>query len=327
MNIRVLEQQNQTDLQRDFAESVCQGLSSIPKSIPSVYLYDSIGSHLFKEITNIPEYYLTNCEYEILDNYKEEIAELLVKEERFRLIDLGAGDGRKTSILLDYFCRLGLDFEYIPIDVSKSAVSELIKTVHSSYPETETLGLVCDYFEGLNFLKADGVCDMVLFLGSSIGNFTLEEAKRFCQAIGNIMKPGDYFLLGMDLIKEPSTLLQAYNDPAGLTARFNLNLLQRINRELEGNFSADKFQYYTTYDALHNTMRSSLLSREEQWVRIDHLDREFYFHSWEALHTECSWKYNFSDAEYFAHSSNFSIAKLFTDSQNFFLDAIFRRED
>ncbi|MEQ9365266.1 MAG: L-histidine N(alpha)-methyltransferase [Leptospirales bacterium] len=322
--IKVLEKQSPSDLKQAFEKDVIAGLSAAEKRIPSRYFYDDEGSRIFQEIMDLPEYYPTDCEHEILAANAGRISGIMGADQPFRLVELGAGDGRKTRLLLDRFTGDDLGFEYVPIDISEGAMGEMIDSVVRDYPEMNATGLVCEYNHGLSFLKADQKRNLVLFLGSSIGNFTFEQAHRFCRGLRDILNPGDYLLIGFDLRKEMDVLIPAYSDSRGVTARFNLNLLERINRELGADFDLQQFSHFATYNVHSGAMESYLLSRVKQTVRIKHLDREFDFDPWEPLHTEYSWKYLSADVEDLARSNDFQTVGMFYDERRYFLNALWR---
>ena len=239
------------------------------------------------------------------------------------MIELGAGDGRKTRILLDELQKQGRDFEYTPLDISESAVAGLLEDVSADYPGVPIRGLVCEYNHGLEYLCHGDRRNLVLFLGSSIGNFALEEASAFFGRLRAMLNPGDMCLVGFDLVKDPAVLLRAYDDAAGITRRFNLNLLDRINKELSGHFDLNAFQHYASYDAGRSTMESHLLSKSRQTVSIDALGREFDFGAWEALHVEFSWKYSEDDIAMLAERNTFRLKRVYTDDRNYFAVSLF----
>jgi L-histidine N-alpha-methyltransferase len=307
-----------------FALDVLIGLSQTPKSLPSKYFYDEEGSKLFQQITELPEYYLTQCESEIFHSKKDEIARL-VNGSRFNLVELGAGDGRKTKILLEHFLKAGLDFRYVPIDICEAAVKGLIGGLNKHSSRLPIKGLVADYRDGLKWLSnTNGHRNVVLFLGSSIGNFSYSEAREFLYGLWNALEDGDHLLIGFDLKKDIQLLERAYNDSKDVTARFNLNLLHRINRELGGNFDADQFQHYSTYNALSGAMESYLISRREQVVDIEALNQSFSFEAWEPVHTEYSYKYLESDIASLAEETGFSIVAQLMDSKKYFVDSVWQ---
>jgi L-histidine N-alpha-methyltransferase len=309
-----------------FARDVLIGLSSAPKRISSKYFYDAEGSRLFQNITDLPEYYLTRCEFEIFEYHKEGIAEFL-REESFNLIELGPGDARKTRVLLKYFLEQELDFQYIPIDISESALEGLIHNMQVEFPELQVHGLVSEYFNALNWLKnLNHRRNVVLFLGSSIGNFNREASRIFLQSLWNCLNPGDYTLIGFDLKKDIELLLKAYNDSRGITREFNLNLLRRINRELGGNFEIDRFRHFASYNVFSGAMESYLVSKEGQTIMIQDIGQSFSFDPWEPIHTEYSYKYLESDITKLAEDTGFVPVEQFYDPAKFFTDVLWRVE-
>ena len=310
------------DEREAFALDVLSGLSAVRKSIPSKYFYDRQGSELFRRITRLPEYYLTGCELEVLESRWERIA-AWVAGRPFNLVELGPGLSRKTTLFLERFTESGLDFQYVPIDISASSMDGLAGTVDARFPDLTTQGLVGDYFHGLKWLNRR--CrrrNLVLFLGSSIGNFTREESCFFLRSAWKCLNHDDLMLMGFDLKKDIDVLLRAYNDSLGLTSRFNLNLLERINRELGGRFDVAKFRHFGTYDAFSGTMESYLVSQERQSVFIEQIGRSFDFEAWEPIHTEHSCKYSIADIEWFARQSGFKVREHLFDSCRFFADSI-----
>ena len=322
-SLQVLTKHAPDELQEAFARDVQRGLGTEFKYIPSTHLYNEKGSLIFQEIMDMPEYYLADCETEILQKHKEEILSY-VEGRPFRLIELGAGDGRKTRILLDFFQEADSDFEYIPIDISQEAMQGLLQNLGENFPTLRTKALVCNYEQGLKALEKDDVLNFVLFLGSSLGNFSLEQTYGFCKQVNSRLSPGDLFLAGMDLAKDPDILLQAYSDSTGITKRFNLNLLERINDDLNSSFNTELFHHHVIYNPIDKIVKTYLLSQEKHSVRIGKLGQEFFFEAWEAIHTENSSKYNFKDIEKIAKQSNFHVLGSFTDSRNYFADTIWK---
>lgn len=307
-----------------FALDVQRGLSQAPKSLPSKYFYDEAGCKLFQRITELPEYYLTQCELEIFQSKKQEIAQLIGKR-KFNLVELGAGDGRKTNILLEHFLKVGLDFRYVPLDICEAAVKRLVDGLNHHSTELTIEGLVADYCDGLRWLSnMNEHRNVVLFLGSSIGNFTHAEAQEFLYSLWNALEDGDFLLIGFDLKKDIQLLERAYNDSQDVTAQFNLNLLHRINRELGGNFKLELFQHYSTYNALSGAMESYLISRQEQLVSIEELNQSFDFKAWEPVHTEYSHKYLNSDIASLAEKTGFKIVAQLMDSKKYFVDSLWQ---
>ena len=306
----------------EFALDVLVGLSEYPKYIPSKYMYDAKGSQLFEEITKLPEYYLTNSELDSLKKNKERIGDY-VKDEPFNLIELGSGSGYKTKTLIASFLKRGFDFQYVPIDISKTAMEKQVADFETGFPSLNVYGLVTDYFTGIKWLNnLDGRKNLILFLGSSIGNFNHDQARVFLRNLWNSLNGGDLALIGFDLKKDIEMLLSAYNDPSGVTARFNLNLLTRINNELGGHFDIKKFRHFGTYDVFSGAMRSSLVSLETQRVFIDAIGRSFMFRPWEPIRTDCSYKYLESDIDAITLETGFVSRQHFYDSREYFVDSL-----
>ena len=305
-----------------FALDVLVGLSAARKSIPSKYFYDEQGSELFRRITRLPEYYLTECELETLESHWDRIA-ACVAGKPFNLVELGPGFSQKTTLFLERFTKSGLDFQYVPIDISASSMGALVGAVEARFPDLNTQGLVGEYFRGLKWLNHRyRRRNLVLFLGSSIGNFTRAESCFFLRSAWKCLNHDDLMLIGFDLKKDIDVLLRAYNDSPGLTSRFNLHLLERINRELGGCFDIAKFRHFGTYDVFSSSMESYLVSQERQSVFIERIGRSFAFEAWEPIHTEHSCKYALSDIEWLAREVGFKIRDHLFDSCHFFTDSI-----
>lgn len=315
-----------TRSEETFALDVLMGLSGVTKSIPSRYFYDAKGSELFERITELPEYYPTNCEFEILRAHHEAIG-AAVAGDSFNLVELGAGDARKTRVLLEAFLAKGLDFTYYPIDISESAVDDLTKALASEYPQLEAKGVVAEYFDALTWLNhGPKTRNLVLFLGSNIGNFDGPRARRFLRTLWNAMSAGDLLLTGFDLKKDPDVLLDAYNDSQGVTREFNLNLLDRMNRELGADFDREQFHHFGTYDVRSGAMASYLLSLKRQQVTIGALGRTFDFRAFEPIHVESSYKFLEEEVDELASQTGFATETVFHDSKKWFLDALWRVE-
>ena len=244
------------------------------------------------------------------------------------LVDLGAGDGAKTLLLLRHLAATGTEFSYVPIDISEGAMSGLTAFVREQLPDVRVEGLVTDYAAGVRWLGAQGRGrqNLVLFLGSNIGNFGRAKARRFLRQLWSALNPDDYLLVGLDLKKDIDVLLDAYNDKQGVTARFNLNLLSRINRELGGKFDLSKLRHFSTYDVFTGAMESYLVSLEQQVIPIEALHTQFQFDAWEPVHTEYSYKYVDSDIVRLAGDAGFVIEESFYDPQRWFVDSLWRVE-
>ncbi len=308
------------------AIEVLVGLSETPKRLASRLFYDDEGSRLFQAITELDEYYLTRSELEI---FKESGPELLghLAGQSLNVVDLGAGDGHKTAVLLDHLRGIGADVRYVPIDISEGAMRTLTESMQRDRPDLEIAGLVSEYFEGIRWLAHEsGRNNLVLFLGSNIGNFDRAHARGFLRQLWNALGPGDYVLLGFDLKKDIEALLNAYADPHGVTSAFNLNLLHRLNRELGANFDLDQFRHYGTYNARTGAMESYLVSLVRQTVRIEALQCQFEFQPWEPIHTEYSYKYLESDIESLAAYTGFRILDRRFDPKHWFCSTLWAVE-
>ncbi|MFD2515814.1 L-histidine N(alpha)-methyltransferase [Pontibacter locisalis] len=308
----------------DFANHVTAGLSHTPKKLSSRYFYDGPGSALFQQIMELPEYYPTRCEYEVITENKSAIAAHLASEGFFHLIDLGAGDALKTKILLKELQERRAAFEYLPVDISEDAMQQLSSSLEKEIPGLNHQAVVGDYNDSLEWLQQNkSGRKVILFLGSNIGNFEHEESLGFLRKIRSHLEPGDSLLMGIDLRKDPDTILRAYNDFAGVTAAFNLNLLHRINRELGGNFDVNGFIHYPIYNPQEGVMRSYLVSKQEQDVYIQATGRSFHFNAWEAIHTESSYKYTLPQIQAMVEASGFTLETIFQDKEGCFADVIF----
>lgn len=308
-----------------FALDVLVGLTSARKSLPSKYFYDDRGSELFRKITELKEYYPTRCELEIIERHLKEIARFIEHDQPFNLVELGAGCSPKTPALLEGFSSLRLDFQYVPIDISEGAMRGLLDSLQMRVPMVEVHGLVAEYDNGIKWLnRRHKRRNLVLFLGSSVGNFTHSENVLFFRSLWNSLNHDDLLLVGFDLKKDIDVLITAYNDPYGVTRDFNLNLLERINRELGGNFDVTKFRHFGTYDVFSGAMESYLVSLEKQSVFIEKIGRWFHFEAWEPIHTEYSYKYLVSDIEQLAGETGFEVYEHLFDSRRYFADSIWR---
>nr|WP_294781279.1 L-histidine N(alpha)-methyltransferase [uncultured Flavobacterium sp.] len=303
-----------------FLEDVIAGLRQNPKHLESKYFYDKKGDRLFQEIMALPEYYLTRCEMDIFENKTAEIASgIMADQTPFDLIELGAGDASKSMHLIRYLKEQGKEFRYMPIDISSNILSVLEEKLKSSIPDLDIQSLEGEYFDML--YKASVLSSrrkVILFLGSNIGNMEMEDAYRFTYELRKNLNKGDVVLIGFDLKKEPKTILNAYNDDKGVTASFNLNLLERINKELNADFIVSQFEHYETYDPLTGACRSYLISLQEQEVKIG--DDVFHFAANEPVYMEVSQKFSIEDTEKMAAQSGFKPHARIMDSMEWFVD-------
>jgi len=325
MNSQVeTEFQTQNDSKETFLLDVIEGLQSSPKRLHSKYFYDKAGDQLFQQIMNMPEYYLTDCELDIFKNKTELLAKsILIDNKPFDLIELGAGDAMKSIYLLEHLTKKNIDFTYMPIDISGHILEELSGKFSRDLPDLEIKTLEGDYFDMLD--KAMSISKrrkVVLFLGGNIGNMDMEESYHFCRELRRKLNRGDILLVGFDLKKNPHTILNAYNDEAGITSSFNLNLLIRMNRELEADFDVLNFQHYQTYDPISGACKSYLVSLTEQNVHIG--NQIFRFEEYELIDMEISQKFSQEDISKLARDSKFHIIDEIHDSKNWFVDSIWQ---
>jgi L-histidine Nalpha-methyltransferase len=309
-----------------FADDVRSGLTRTPKAIPSTWFYDERGSELFQQITQQEAYYPTRCEREILNRHGSDIAAILGGRPA-GIFEIGAGDGHKTEILLQRLLAGGLVAEYVPIDICRQAVLELTEKLRDKLngSSIRLRGIVADYFDAFPLVRQhEQTRKLMLFLGSSIGNFGHRQALRLLRALRRALAPGDLLLIGFDLKKDIRVLLQAYDDPAGITREFNLNLLDRMNRELGGQFARNRFLHHATYNLRLGCMESWLVSREQQQVPIRKLGMDVSFKAWEGVRVERSYKYDLSQIESFAHSCGFQVQRHFFDSRLYFVDSLWK---
>ncbi len=309
-----------------FAEDVLRGLSSVPKQLSSSYFYDDEGSRLFMEIMKLPEYYLTRAELKIFTEQTDEICNAFVDgTEAIDLIELGAGDGTKTAVLIEHLLDLDVDFTYQPIDISQEANDVLSTRFHEKFPELRINPHTGDYFKILHSLRnGNGRRKVLMFLGSNIGNFSRDKAVSFFRQLRGVMNASDRLFIGFDMQKDPRVIVDAYDDSQGVTAAFNLNLLRRINNELGADFDLEKFSHYAQYRPIECAARSFLISREKQFVNIQALNRKFDFEQWEPIFMEISQKYTHAMIGELAREGGFKIETEFFDKENFYIDSLWR---
>jgi len=310
-----------------FKIDIQEGLSSEPKFLSSKYFYDEIGDELFVDIMNMPEYYLTRSEFEIFSKKTQELINSfgIEKNEKFQLIELGAGDGTKTKELLKELVSQDYNFNYVPIDISQHTLDKLENSLSNEIPKLSVTQKQGDYFEVLSSFKEGDTKKIVLFLGSNIGNLNDELSAKFLYQLGSNLNKNDKLLLGVDLIKSVDIVLPAYNDSQGITARFNLNLLSRINKELGGDFIIEAFQHKPEYTIEEGIAKSFLVSTKKQSVYISSIDSTFNFEEGEKIHTEISRKYNDTIINKITANTDFSIGTKITDSKQYFANYVLTR--
>jgi L-histidine N-alpha-methyltransferase len=263
------------------------GLTASPKSIPSKWFYDYTGSMLFDEITRLPEYYLTRSERQIL---RERAAAVVAETGAETLVELGCGLSEKTRVLLDAFDRKGSLQRFVPFDVDGEVLKMAAGELGDRYPELEVQGIVGDFERHLDAVGFPGRT-LVIFLGSTIGNLNPAQRGSMLAELARSLKLGDSFLLGMDLVKDPDVIDAAYNDSAGVTAAFNLNMLSVLNNRLGGNFDLDRFEHVARFDRQTEQMEMYLRSWGDQEVRLGAINLQVQFAAGELLHTEISAKF------------------------------------
>ncbi len=306
-----------------FALDVLTGFSSESKCLSAKYFYDDIGSELFRAISQHEDYYLTRTEYDILNAISTRLPGML-DEDEIDIIELGAGDGHKSELIIDGFLQAGVKVNFYPIDISCKAMDMLGETIREK-PDLSVEGLIGDYFDGLRFVgERSGKRQLVLFLGSNIGNFEPIQNQAFLRRLWKSLNADDYVLIGFDLKKDIAELTRAYSDSSNHTRDLNLNLLARINRELGGNFDLSGFQHYAVYNPGLGAMESYLLALREQRVFIEVLQREFSFAAFEPMHLEYSFKFLPTDINYLCRQSGYAMVENFTDPQERFIDSLWK---
>jgi L-histidine N-alpha-methyltransferase len=308
------------------AKTIEEGLSQKPKRLPGWLFYDKVGDKIFQSIMNMPEYYLTRCEYEILESNKDILLKLFADNSKpFNLIELGAGDGFKTELLLKHFSKNQMKFVYTPIDVSGNVLKALTVRLLENIPNLDIRPHINRYDDALNMLELGELRNIFLFLGANIGNFTTRDAVQFGTRISSVMKDDDQLLIGFDLKKDPRLIHAAYDDPHGITKDFNMNLLVRLNRELDADFKPDNFCHYPYYNPETGQNKSYLVSKINQDVYLKGIDKLFHFDQWEAIHTEISQKYDQEMIHNFAAETGLQIVQYFYDSKHYFCDVLFTK--
>lgn len=263
------------------------GLLATPKTLPPKWFYDAVGSELFERITRLPEYYPTRIERLILAERAAEIARVTGAHT---LVELGSGSSEKTRLLLDGLRAEGTLREFVPLDVSESALRESVATLETAYPGLALHGVVGDFTAHLDLLPGEGP-RLVAFLGSTIGNLMPGERGSFLRDVRSVLSPGEWLLLGADLVKDPEVLVRAYDDEAGVTAEFNRNVLRVLNRELGGDFDVDAFEHVALWDAEREWIEMRLRASSDMWVKLRDLDVQVSFTAGEELRTEVSAKF------------------------------------
>jgi len=297
----------------DFLADVIAGLSTNPRTLPSKYFYDERGAALFQKICELPEYYITRNEIDILDRNRTDIASQL--GPNIELIGLGTGAGTKTRILIEALVRPAV---YIPVDISAKQLRESSVLFQSIFPDLEILPVCADYLQPvvLPSPSRKATRNIVYFPGSTIGNFDPTEATEFLRRVANVTRKNGGLLIGVDLKKEHDVLEAAYNDSAGVTAQFNLNLLEHINRELGADFDLDQWRHRAIYNSGAGRIEMHLISEIDQFVYLD--DQKFHFRRGEKIITEFSYKYAPEEFAALAGKAGFEFIQMWTDAARLF---------
>lgn len=307
-----------------FAADVLEGLSSQPRKLSPRYFYDDLGSALFEAITLLPEYGLTRADERLLCTYARELAGWVSPIQL--VAELGSGTGKKTKPVLQALNTGHPRVCYLPIDVSQAALSACKRELKGVCKVSPLCG---DWLEGLSIIAKQRTPNenlLLLFLGSSVGNLEPEELTRFLTSVRSYLRPGDFFLLGADLAKDVDRMLLAYDDPTGVTAAFNLNVLARINRELDADFDLRSFAHEVRWNAPQRRIEMHLLSCRDQIARIQALEADFHFRAGETIWTESSHKFTLDELDEYAWSSGFQALTAWVDQEWPFAEVLWRAE-
>ena len=300
----------------DDGRDIIQGLSQNQKTLPCRYLYDDLGSELFEQITDLPEYYPTRTEQSIIEKYATEITRFTGACE---LVELGSGSSCKTRILLDAYSQLNRPLHYYPIDVSAGILKATALALLDRYPDLQLCGIAGTYEQALAQLPpAELENRLLIFLGSTLGNLTDEQRSRFLNQIKQVLQPGEFFLLGVDLQKPIETIEAAYNDDRGVTAKFNLNILSHLNHRFDGNFDLDLFKHLAFYNRKQQRIEMHLRSLITQTVFLKALNYQFTINAQETIHTEISRKFHLPTLVDILRIHAFKPLKIWTDPQDWF---------
>ena len=309
---------------KQFEEAVLKGLSLDKKKLPSWLIFDSKGSEIFDQITHLENYHPSKCEMEIFNTYKSKLSKIFSNTPS-HLVELGSGDGKKTAVLIKQLLEDGVKVQYTPIDISEGAINNLTATLNKKFSNLSLniTGWVGDYFDGLaSITNNEKARKMVLFLGVTLNNMDIPDAKSFLNNLHQSLRQDDLLLIGFDLMKNPKLLNQSYNDK--LFEEFNLHLLDRINECLGGNFNKELFVQQSHYNPDSKTVECFLYSTCDQTVHIKALNKTFKFVEWEAIQTEQSIKYSIKDIENLASECGFKIKESFYDSKKYFVDSLWQ---
>jgi dimethylhistidine N-methyltransferase len=305
-----------------FARDVAQGLAAPQKWLPPKYFYDARGCRLYEQICALPEYYPYRVELEILSTYA---AQIHAEIGHLALVDLGSGSATKTRYLLDAYEWTGRPFSYCPVDIAREVLWDTANRLLQEYSYAEIHAMHADFSEQPEVIQAFQLeKKAVAFFGSSLGNFTPAESVGFLQRMAAMLGPEDAFLLGIDLKKSPAILLPAYDDPQGVTAAFNLNVLHRMNHQLGGRFDLQSFEHLALYNDAQGCIEMHLRSRRAQRVPIIEIEQVVSFDKDETIHTESSYKYSVDEVRDLGYQANLVLRRTWFDARRWFLLALFR---
>jgi len=308
----------------NFSQDVLTGLNADKKFLSPKYFYDQRGSELFVQITQTAEYYPTRTEKSILNHYSSSIVERC--ENVNWLVELGSGSSEKTDSILCEFHKKRKSFNYIPIDVS-DIIIDSGKKLLEKYDRLSVTGILSDYERGLSLVSnVENGAKLILFLGSSIGNFEPAEIKSFLIMTRNTLNEEDYILIGFDLVKDRDVLHAAYNDAQGITEAFNFNILSRINRELGGNFDIKKFEHKAFFNEKYSRIEMHLVSKENQSISIEALNTKIFFNKDETIHTENSHKFTPKMILSYANDADLDVVQTWTDPMDYFALCLLRKK-
>ncbi len=303
-------------IEKTFAEEISLSLNRDSKFIAPKFFYDKKGSDLFEKICTLPEYYPTRTEIEILNDLSDDLPSFI--DDSFRLVELGSGTSVKTRLIIDIFTTLQKTTEYFPIDISE-ILTESSEQLLRDYDDLHITGIIDTYEGGLEFLKNyDDKKNLIIFLGSSFGNFSPTDGKNFLEKINSTMKSGDLFLIGLDLVKDSQILESAYNDNQGVTAQFNLNVLSRINDELDADFDLNNFSHHSIYNKEDQRIEMYLKSLVNQSVIISKSNLSLNLEKNELIHTEYSHKFTIEQIKTLLESTGFKINHTWLDDKSLF---------
>jgi L-histidine Nalpha-methyltransferase len=303
--------------QDNLAADVRRGLTAPARWLPCKYFYDSTGSALFEQICELPEYYLTRAETAILREHAPAVVDLCPSP--LELVELGSGSARKTRLLIEACLRRRPRLTYYPLDIAAESLRDAARGLLADYAGLRVVGLVGEYADGLAYLaRREGPPRLVAFLGSTVGNLNEEELAAFLDGLRRTLRPEDRFLLGFDLLKDPAVLIAAYDDAQGVTARFNLNVLARVNRVLGADFDQSAFRHRAVFNARRGRVEMHLVSTRPQTVRVPALDLALPFKEGETIHTENCYKHSREGMRAILARHGFEVARAFTDSAGAF---------